>query len=65
MIDRMQQLHVQLESARICEAATHQAWKEHHSLETLYAYLSAADSRVSCEAEMDKFLWLVESVAAA
>ena len=64
MIDRMQQLSEQLESARICEAATHQAWREHHSLETLYAYLSAADSRVSCEAEMDKFMWITEAVAA-
>jgi hypothetical protein len=64
MIDRTQQLHEQLESAKICEEATHKAWKEHHSLETLYAYLSAADSRVSCEAELDKFLWLTPAVAA-
>ena len=64
MIDRTQQLSEQLESARICEAETHRAMIEHPSLGTLYAYLEAADARVLCEAEMDKFLWLVQAVAA-
>lgn len=64
MIDNMQQLRDQYESAKIAAEKLYIAAFETPNHEAIDAYFEARDARDRCDAELQKALWLAEEVAA-
>lgn len=64
MIDEMQQLKDQYESAKIAAEKLYIAAFETPNPAIVNAYFEARDARDRCDAELQKALWLAEAVAA-
>lgn len=64
MIDNMQQLREQYESAKIAAEKLYIAAFETPNREVVNAYFEARDARDRCDAELQKALWLAEAKAA-